>query len=46
VALEYKPGRDGDLVPTLFDCPNCGNGYTVDLPGQLRSVSRIEGDQS
>ena len=40
--LDYKPAGDGQLVPTMFDCPQCGNSATVDLPGQLRSVTKIE----
>lgn len=40
--LDYTPARDGQLVPTMFECPHCGNGCTVDLPGQLRHVSKAE----
>ena len=38
LALEYRPAADRVPIPTLFDCPGCGESCLIDLPGPLRNI--------
>ena len=42
MALEYEPDLGGQSVPTMFECPTCDHGMSVELPGQLRRVTLVE----
>ena len=41
IALEYEPDWDGQIVPSMFECPTCDYSSSAELPGRLRSVTLI-----